>query len=55
MPWFIDWWWTWPRFEPVGSILHVCVEFLLLYRSVPPVFVVLGLWSPHDMGVHGIG
>jgi hypothetical protein len=55
MPWFISWWWTWLRLEPVCLILHVCVELLLLYRSVPPVFVVLGFWSPHDVGVHGIG
>jgi hypothetical protein len=31
------------------------IEFLLFYRSVSPVFVVLRFWPPHDVGVHGVG
>jgi hypothetical protein len=54
LPWFIGWWGTWSRFESVRSVLHVCIELLLLYCSVPPVFVVLRFWSPHDVGIHGI-
>jgi hypothetical protein len=33
----------------------MCIELLLLYRSVSPVFIILRFWSPHDMGVHSIG
>jgi hypothetical protein len=55
MPWFVDWWWAWSRFEPVCSVLHVCIELLLLYCGMPPIFVVLWFRSPHDVGVHGIG
>jgi hypothetical protein len=33
----------------------MCIEFLLLYRSVSPVFIILRFWSSHDVGVHSIG
>jgi hypothetical protein len=55
MPWFIDWQWAWSRFEPVRSVLHVCIELLLLYCGLPPVFVVLWFRSPHGVGIHSIG
>jgi hypothetical protein len=34
MPWFIGRWWTWLCFEPVCSIFHMRIEFLLFYCSV---------------------
>jgi hypothetical protein len=55
MPWFVGWWWTWLHFEPVHSVLHMGVELLLLYCHVPPIFIVLWFWPPHDMGIHGVG
>jgi hypothetical protein len=54
LPWFVNWWWMWSCFESVRSVFHVRIELLLLYRSVSPVLVVLGFWSPHDVGVHCI-
>jgi hypothetical protein len=55
VPWLIDGRWSRSCFEPVCSVLHMCIELLLLYRHVPPIFVVLWFRPPHDVGVHGIG
>jgi hypothetical protein len=52
MPWFVGRWWVWLCLEPVCSVLHMGVELLLLYCRVPPIFIILGFWSPHDVGIH---